>query len=206
MICLQEVNHFQADDLLQLLPSHRLIGMRSPAPRFWQNNVIFYRDDWQCLQAKHFFLSPTPGVPSRSRASRWPRQCTLGMFDCGGKRLLGISTHFDFDSQVQVESARLILAELRHWPAMVPTILAGDFNTPSQGQAYRVFIDADFQNPFSAPHPGTHHGFTGSRDGDHIDWILYRGDITPKTATVHHATIDGRYPSDHFPLLAGFHL
>ena len=70
----QEANDFQIDFLKSIFPAYKVIGQRLPAPAFWQNNVIFYRSDWICRRHLHLFLSPTPSIPSRSPASRWPRR------------------------------------------------------------------------------------------------------------------------------------
>jgi len=61
-----------------------------------------------------------------------------------------------------------------------------------------------FQNVFPEPFPGTHHGFTGDASGEQIDWILYRGTLNIKDYKVEQDTIEGVYPSDHFPLYASF--
>ncbi|MBU4503088.1 MAG: hypothetical protein KJ635_00110, partial [Proteobacteria bacterium] len=61
-----------------------------------------------------------------------------------------------------------------------------------------------FKNIFSKPFPGTHHGFTGKMNGDHIDWILYRGGIVLENCEVIHDIFDDVYLSDHFPLCASF--
>ena len=44
----------------------------------------------------------------------------------------------------------------------------------------------------------------GRTDGDHIDWILYRGNIAPVNYNVVASTFEGIYPSDHFPVYAKF--
>jgi endonuclease/exonuclease/phosphatase family metal-dependent hydrolase len=61
-----------------------------------------------------------------------------------------------------------------------------------------------FKNTFKEPYPGTRHGFTGNINGDHIDWILYRGGIILKESKIIYDVIDGGYPSDHYPLYAKF--
>ncbi|MBW1821109.1 MAG: endonuclease/exonuclease/phosphatase family protein, partial [Deltaproteobacteria bacterium] len=43
-ICVQELNNFQTEFLDELLPKYQNIGVHKPAPDFWQNNVIFYRN------------------------------------------------------------------------------------------------------------------------------------------------------------------
>jgi endonuclease/exonuclease/phosphatase family metal-dependent hydrolase len=208
--CFQEANDFQINDLQSILTDCRLIGKRSPSPGFWQNNIIFYRHPWKCVFYDHFFLSLTPSIPSRFAASKWPRQCTLGIFEKGGFRCICITTHFDFDPQIQALSARLILARLAKLPADLPVVICGDFNSAPSGPCYRLFTGEEgdpalgFKNVFPEPFPGTHHGFTGNRDGDHIDWILYRGKISNAEARVVAKNFKGIYPSDHFPLWAAF--
>ena len=209
----QEANDFQIDFLHNILTEYNYIGKRSPSPSFWQNNIIFYQKHWHCIHYEHFFLSPTPSVPSRYLKSLWPRQCTMGMFKKDHRQVICINTHLDFDASVQVKSARLILDRLSHLPDDIPAILMGDFNTVPFSACYNVFTDSDghpavmapcFKDAFSQPFAGTHHGFTGHTDGDHIDWILFRGNITVIRSRVIQDTFDNIYISDHFPLFAEF--
>jgi len=209
----QEANDFQIEDLGRMLPGCGLIGRRKPAPPFWQNNVIFFRKPWTCLSSDYFFLSDTPGIPSRSPESRWPRQCIIGLFESGKRRLACVNTHFDFDAQVQEKSAHLILERLAAFPPAVPVLLMGDFNASPGDACYRVLTeppvcrlpgDRPFVNCFRPPYPGTHHGFSGTASGRHIDWILYRGALVPIEARVIEEPIEDIYPSDHFPLVARF--
>jgi endonuclease/exonuclease/phosphatase family metal-dependent hydrolase len=210
----QEVNNFQVDDLAGILAGYERVGQRVPAPPFWQNNVIFYRRPWRCIHYDHFFLSPTPDIPSRFRESRWPRQCTLAMFERGKCQVICINTHFDFKEAVQTASATVILDRLSRLTPRIPTILMGDFNASPDAPCHRSFAarsgesdtarEPGFRNAFKAPYPATHHGFSGARIGDHIDWILYRGGLSLKRSRVIHDRFNGRYPSDHFPLLAEF--
>jgi len=209
----QEVNDFQTDFLNEMLTEYDFIGKRSSSPFFWQNNIIFYKKTWTCIYREHFFLSPTPTIPSRFRKSLWPRQCTIGMFKRGNHMIIFVNTHFDFDTSVQIKSAKLIMERLSHFPSDVPVIVVGDFNAIPFSPCYNIFTGHGqkpgekkcyFKNAFKKPFPGTHHGFTGNINGDYIDWILYRGKIFKQESMVIRDTIDGLYPSDHFPLYAGF--
>ena len=211
----QEANDFQIDFLNEILTEYDFIGKRSPSPSFWQNNIIFYKKTWTCIYRDHFFLSPTPTIPSRFRESLWPRQCTIGMFKNGHRTLICVNTHFDFDVSVQIKSAKLIIEQISHLPCDVPVILMGDFNAPPLSPCHNIFTgqsqklkvkESCFINAFKKPFPGTQHNFTGDPNGDHIDWILYRGKIAIKNMMVIHDTFDGRYPSDHFPLYATFNV
>ena len=216
-IGLQEANDFQTDFIDNILSDYNFIGKRSPAPSFWQNNIIFYKKTWECIYYEHFFLSQTPMIPSRSKNSLWPRQCTLGMFKNNDHKLICVNTHFDFDASVQLESAKIILRRLAQLPSELPAIIVADFNSTPSSSSHMIFAGEDahllededingpfFKNTFSKPFPGTHHGFTGDINGDHIDWILYRGGLIPDNYKVIHDTFDGVYISDHFPLCASF--
>jgi len=209
LLSFQEANGFQIDALQQMLPGFAVVGRRSPAPSFWQNNVIFYRRDWICCWWDHFFLSPTPDWPSRFRESRWPRQCTLAVFEKEGQKLICLNTHLDFSDEVQAASARLIMRRLAALPAAIPVLLMGDFNTTPAGTCYGILTGAHrtddvpgpfFRNSFQPPLPGTFHGFSGRIKGGHIDWMLYRGPIV----SVHSRTLPkkfcGRFLSDHCAL------
>lgn len=212
-ITFQEANDFQADFLKTLLNGYRVIGIRTPAPDLWQDNLIFYKKGWECVFKERFFLSHTPGIPSRLQKSRWPRQCTLGMFEKHGRKIICVNTHFDFAEAVQVTCAEIIMGRLSALPSHVPVILAGDFNAEPFGGCYEVFTGKKhraginspyFRDVFRKPFPGTFHGFTGSAGEKHIDWILYRGGIVPEKAQVIQTSVEGIYPSDHFPVRAVF--
>jgi len=97
--------------------------------------------------------------------------------------------------------------------------MVGDFNATPDDGCYQILTGTTpqtqpagydksgmpfFEDVFEQPFPSTHHGFTGQTEGDHIDWVLYRGKIEPKERMVIHDVFNGRYPSDHFPLFVRF--
>ena len=212
-IGLQEANDFQIDYLAKILDGYDFIGKRSPAPSSWQNNVIFFKSKWDPTVSRHLFLSQTPTVPSKFQDSRWPRQCTIGMFTNSHRKMICINTHFDFAENVQTNSAVLIMEQLSKLPSNVPAVLLGDFNSTPKQNCYGIFTGEKkksslqglwFKNAATKPYPGTYHGFNGHTNGEHIDWILYRGHIAPVDYTMVVSTFEGIYPSDHFPVYARF--
>lgn len=202
----QEANNFQIDFLKEKLPGYQFIGQRNNAPKFWQNNIIFYKKKWSCIKYDHFFLSYTPDIPSRLINSKWPRQCTMGLFEKKNVKIICLNTHFDFDENIQTQTAKFILKRMSGYPLSLsyPVILTGDFNATPQSKCYKVFTknrDFPFKNAFNYPFPNTHHEFTGKGKRGHIDWILYRGDIILQSSMVIKKSFNGRYISDHFALL-----
>ena len=213
LIAFQEANDFQAEFLKALLRDYHCIGQRTPAPPFWQDNLIFYRKDWNCIRQERFYLSSTPAVPSRSAKSLWARQCIIGVFQKEGHTLIFATTHLDFDAEVQVQSAKLILQRITGISETMPAILAGDFNAvPGSscglaltGQLAEKPVQGPcFQLAFKPPYPATHHGFTGRKQGPHIDWILHRGGLIPVESQVIQEPVHGIFLSDHYPVCGIF--
>jgi endonuclease/exonuclease/phosphatase family metal-dependent hydrolase len=213
-IATQEANDFQVEYLAQNLPGYQYIGKRNPAPRFWQNNVLYYREENPCKKFGHFFLSETPDVPSRSYGSQFPRQATLGLFYVAGKPLVCLNTHFDFDEPAHMGAAQVIKEKLASFSTDIPVVLLGDFNTTPESACYRWFIGGatngeagmDFNETFKQPRPSTFHGFTGKPLAGHIDWILFRGPLRLEECRVLKGSIDGVLVSDHYPVQAIFTL
>ena len=202
----QEANDFQIAFLQDLLPDYAVIGRRTPAPERWQHNIIIHHRSWRCLSSDHFYLSRTPDVPSKFSQSKWPRQCTIGVFRKKEMRITVINTHFDFEPEIQRKSAQLILKRLEQIPTRTPTVLMGDLNAGPDASYIAEFTSkaSGFRSTLPPAAGGTYHGFSGDTQGPNIDWILYRGDLEQNYAAIVTGQFNGRYPSDHFPLTASF--
>lgn len=210
-IAMQEVNGFQTDFFKSLLKDYGIIGQRTPAPDFWQDALIFYRQNWQCVKQNRFFLSDTPDFPSRMPDSRWPRQCVMGRFRQNHHEITCANTHFDFTDHVQKKSALIILDRLaRFSPDNRPQFLAGDFNACQGSACHRVLTEprrtlpVPFSDVFENHTEGTFHQFTGRPVGTRIDWILWRHGACLTGKAVITDRFNGIYPSDHFPVYAAF--
>lgn len=206
--CFQEANGFQVEALSDWLQTHRPVGIRAPAPPFWQHNPIYHGSPWQPVSWERIYLSATPETPSRQRTSKWPRQCTLGHFRRGNHELICVNTHFDFAPETQRASARIIARRLSRYPAAVPCVITGDFNAVPGGRCHRLMTGSGwvpgrrFRAVFGDAAPGSYHGYTGTGNGRHIDWILADGGFEVAGAAVIDAPFDGIFPSDHFPVVA----
>ena len=211
LYCFQEANDFQVEALRELLPDHHVSGVRSQAPPFWQNNVIFTPHAWPVLRRDRFFVSPTPNIPSRMRVSKWPRQGSIVHLETPWGPLICVNTHFDFAPTMQAAGARIIQDRLASYPKSCPCILVGDFNASPGGAGFEAFSSApsnvthrQFSSAFRRPFPATYHAFTGQTDGPHIDWILHTTDLHVDQAFTVTDAFDGILPSDHFPVVAWF--
>jgi endonuclease/exonuclease/phosphatase family metal-dependent hydrolase len=100
----------------------------------------------------------------------------------------------------------LIASRLSKLPGDIPLIVLGDFNTTPDSRVHAV-LTADLRDVWDAAPQrsgpaATFHEFSGKPDR-RIDWILYRG-VQPLSVRTVTDQEDGRYPSDHFPVVAEF--
>jgi endonuclease/exonuclease/phosphatase family metal-dependent hydrolase len=155
-----------------------------------------------------FWLSASPDeVGSVGWDAAIPRTVTrVRLRDCRTDAEFTLfNTHLDHRGErARRESARLLAERL---PAE-RAVLLGDFNCTPADAPYRYLVEdaglADAREASARPHhgpSGTFHGFTGDAD-QRIDYVF----ATPDVDVAQHATLadhwDGRYPSDHFPVVA----
>ena len=174
--------------------------------------VFYRRDALRLVESGDFWLSDTPAVPgSISWGNLYPRMVTWGLFEraADGRRFYVLDTHLPYreqDGPARVRSARAILRWISELPGDVPVILIGDFNDAPDSDTHRALAgglhDAWREAPERVGPEGTFHGFKGV-PGQRIDWILYRG-LQPRRASTLTGHVEGRYPSDHFPVLVEF--
>jgi endonuclease/exonuclease/phosphatase family metal-dependent hydrolase len=209
----QELVAAQGDYLVGQLPEYAWFGIGRRGDAGDEHMGVFYRKDaLDLLESGNFWLSDTPETPgSISWGNVYPRLVTWGLFErkSDHRRFYLLDTHFpyrDEDGPARLRSAKLILRRIARLPADVPVVLTGDFNDVPGSAAYRKLTrrlhDARIDAPVRDGPDETFHAFTGKADR-RIDWVLYRG-LRPLRAQTLTDERDGRYPSDHFPVLVDF--
>jgi len=215
LIGMQEVLRSQIDDLTVLLPNYSWYGVaRNDGKNSGEFSPIFYRRDrFQLLDSGEFWLSQNPDqIGSKSWDAALPRIATWVKFrDRESKQeFIHLNTHFDHRGEVaRARSAELILDRLKTLSGNMPVVVTGDFNVPPESEAYAtmtsMLVDSKLES-VSEPHgpEGTFGGFTVKvgDTGDRIDYVF----VAEGTKVLRYAALsdqwDGRYPSDHLPVLA----
>jgi len=214
-IGLQEVVHNQLLYLKDSLRGYSFIGVgRDDGKQAGEYSCIFYKQDkYTIVEQSTFWLSPTPGLPSKGWDAALNRVCTYGLFkDKKTKQLLWVfNTHFDHMGKLaRLESARLIIKKIselntKNYPVMV----TGDFNSKPEAEPSQYMM-ANMQNSRSISklvygNADTWNGFKfNERPDGCIDYIFVSKDdriTVSKFATITDS-YDMKYPSDHFPVLA----
>jgi endonuclease/exonuclease/phosphatase family metal-dependent hydrolase len=209
-------------DLDGRLPGFARVGVgRADGREGGEFSAILYRTDrLALLDQGTFWLSPTPETPgSKGWDAAIERVATWARFRDRrtGCAFLHLNTHFDHvGERARQESARLIRHRLATLSAGLPVVLTGDLNADPASAPYRIFTRdtlgaralAPLTDAFERSATG-HYGPTSSwtafraiEPGRRIDYVL----VSPEVRVLAHGILpdswDGRFPSDHLPVLA----
>ncbi|MFA9478225.1 endonuclease/exonuclease/phosphatase family protein [Phycisphaerales bacterium AB-hyl4] len=215
IIGFQELWREQQQFMMEQLPSHAWFGMADTRDSNRPMNAIAWRDDrFQLVSPGGYWLSETPHVTgSRSwdssniRMANWVR-----LYDVNAEREFRfINTHLDHrGQQARPEQAHLINQDAEAFDDAYPQILTGDMNDTPDSAAINRFLDSGWRDTYEAVHQSmetglTIHHFHGPDDPvppKRIDWIFMRGPLKAHHAQVIRDNDNGRYPSDHYFVLA----
>lgn len=217
LIGTQELYYEQGQYIVEKLPDYVWFGISRRGNHEDEHMGVFYKKDrLRLLDSGNFWLSETPETPgSMSWGVNLPRMVTWGLFEIreAARRFYLYNTHFPHrreDEEARLRAARLLSERLQRLDPSIPLVLTGDFNAAAGGEVYRVFTthleDAWARAPKRSGPECTAGGFQGRTDCRRIDWILYRGALRPLEAETVRRSRDGRFPSDHYPVLAVFEL
>lgn len=224
LVGLQEALDGQIEDLAALLPEYGHFGVgRDDGKKKGEYTAIFFRRDrLDRLDGATFWLSETPEVAgSKSWDAAITRIVTWSRFrDRRTKReFYHFNTHFDHRGvEARKQSAQLLLSRIPQIAKGARVILTGDFNTRETDDPYRILTgDAaegggrsairlrDARKASRFPHHGptsTFHGFKSLVPGMLIDFIFVGDGIRVWQHGALFDAWDGRFPSDHLPVLA----
>lgn len=206
----QELFAEQGDYLATQMPEYAWFGRGRESNGSGEHMGVFYRRDrLRVIESGDFWLSDTPDVAgSITWGHPHPRMVTWALFETTAdrRRFYLFNTHLPYrgeDEDARLRGAQAIAQRLRALPTDVPVVLTGDFNTVPDSPAYAEFKgllrDAWISAARRRGPESTFHGFSGQPQ-KRIDWILVRG-LEAERMRVVDSQENGRYPSDHFPLL-----
>jgi endonuclease/exonuclease/phosphatase family metal-dependent hydrolase len=211
----QEVLHNQLEYLEQNLDGYSFIGVaRDDGKMAGEYSCIFYKNDkYDVIEQSTFWLSLTPGIPSKGWDAALNRVCTYGLFrDKKTKQLFWVfNTHFDHVGKTaRLESAKLIYEKITSLNRKnLPVIVAGDFNSkpdepPAQYMMSVMNNSRDISRLVFGP-VDTWNAFRFSEVPKNcIDYIFVGKDKrirVEKFATLTDS-YELKYPSDHFPIIS----
>ena len=232
VVGLQEALRFQMDSIREDLPVYGEIGVaREDGNNEGEYSSILYRTDrFGVGESGTFWFSDTPEIAG---SNTWGNACVR---ICSWARLIETKTgkafyifnlHLDHVSQPSREKSAVLLAErIRNRRYKEPFVVTGDFNagesnpviTYLKGQiavegpdGRKTKTPIRMVDTFRVLHPDvkdvrTAHGFKGTRQGNKIDYVFVPSGAKVLEAQILYDNVDGRYPSDHYPVDALFRL
>jgi hypothetical protein len=210
----QEIHAEQTEYILDRIPAFDCFGSgRYGDDRDKHNKIFFDRRKLSLIECGDSWFSETPEIPG---SSAWeiprPRMVTWGRLRAtSGHEILALNTHLPYGrnaDEARRQSTHVLLRKIQELPQHLPLFLTGDFNAPVDGEVYKLLTESLDDAWLSANErfgpEGTFHGFGLFKGARRLDWILHRDAGQTLTAETIAHTIDGLYPSDHYPVCATF--
>lgn len=201
------------DDLSQLSEYSRIGVGREDGAGAGEHSAIFYRTSRFELRGKgDFWLSETPEKPSAGWDAQIFRICSWGRFvdKLTRKEFYFFCAHYDhLGRQARVESSKLVLKKIAEIAGNEPVVLVGDLNATPDDEAITTLAAAmnDAQKATAIEPYGPEGTFSGFEvkeiDADkRIDYVFTGGGIETLKYGVLTDSRQGRYFSDHLPVVA----
>ncbi len=216
----QEALRFQLDEIGAAVPGYAELGVgRDDGREAGEYSAVLYQADrFEVSESGTFWFSDEPeAVGSIDWGANLPRICTWArLMEKGSSRAFYLfNVHLDHQSQESRQrSAELLVERIGARAHADPVVVTGDFNAGEDNPAMLYLVGAGepvpgikLRDSFRLVHPeavevGTFNGFEGRTAGPKIDAVLVSGSWNVESAAIVRVSRDGRYPSDHFPVVA----
>ncbi|WP_165044394.1 endonuclease/exonuclease/phosphatase family protein [Dysgonomonas sp. ZJ709] len=190
-------------------------GGRDDGKEAGEHSAVFYKKErFELLDKGDFWFSQTPDVPSYGwDAVKHRRICSWAKLKekSSGKEFYFFSLHFDHQGvEARRESAKLLIDKIKAIAGNIPTICVGDFNSKPFDEPIQIIKGADFVLDSREITKTPPYGTLGTVSQfkmepnmkDRIDYIWVTKGITVSRYATLNESQYGRFPSDHFPIMA----
>lgn len=213
----QEAFDFQVGDIARALGQYGYYaaGRDDGRSRGEACAILFRKDRFDLVDSATFWFADTPSkAGSRDWGSIFPRICSWVYLreKSSGSGLYVYNVHMDNLSQRSREKSAELLAErIANRKTKEPFIVMGDFNMEADNSAMQYLLNAGKQRPHAKmvdtwptgrSNEGTLRNLWGTATGPKLDHILVSEDIDVLEASIDRRNENGKYPSDHFPVIA----
>jgi endonuclease/exonuclease/phosphatase family metal-dependent hydrolase len=203
------------NDLSKALPEYQRYGIgRDDGKDAGEHSAIFFKKDkFSLLKHGDFWLSQTPEKPSLG----WDATCCNRICSWvylqdkkSKKKFYVFNAHYDYQKDLaRNESSKLILKEIKRIAGNAPVIFVGDLNGSNETQWCKAIANSgllkdtfkEAKYPYANNPSFQDFGKEIDRT-DVIDHIFVTKDFLVKRWGILSDTYHGKYPSDHFPVLA----
>lgn len=216
IVGLQEVTEKMYQDISKELSEYMIIGEGRTKKYFSEKNSLLIKKDYKILKHETFWLSKTPQrVGSTVWYSLFPRICTSAVCKAPNGQIIKIyNTHLDcLLPKAREYGLKKIADDIKKYyeEESLPCVLMGDFNATPNSRVIKKFSGGEYTNKkfiavqefdrtiYKKATMGT---FKGREKGMHIDYIFVSEEFNIKHVEIIRNNINGKYPSDHYPIMA----
>jgi endonuclease/exonuclease/phosphatase family metal-dependent hydrolase len=216
----QELSPLMLRDLEERLTEFGWVGEGRRGGLNDELSAVFYRKDiFKVIDNGTFWLSENPEIPgSQSWDTAFPRICTWAKLKhADGGELYFFNTHLDhISSDARLNGIKKIVDKMlvKEKENKLPVILTGDFNIGPDSNVIRYLkniknhgltlnnVYDEYSSVINQMLGCTFHDFKGGNVGEPIDYIFVSSDIKIKDVLINRNMVNGKYPSDHYPVSA----
>lgn len=205
----------QLDDISNTLEEYTRYGAgRDDGKEKGEHSAIYFKkSQFKLLDKGDFWLSETPDKPSLG----WDATCCNRIASWvylqhtrSGKKFYFFNAHFDHQGmKARKESALLILKKIKEIAKNQPAIFTGDLNGSQKSEWYLslansgTLIDSYTQVKYPYVNNASFNAFGAAKGSKEIiDHIFTTKQFTVSKWGILTDTYFGKFPSDHFPVLA----
>lgn len=205
----------QLEDINKALPEYQRYGLgRDDGKDGGEHSVIFFKKDrFELLKKGDFWLSETPDKPGLGwDATCCNRICSwIYLMDKQSKKkFYFFNAHFDHQGKIaREESGKLILKKMKEIAGSEKAFFTGDLNGDHNSTWYQRLATSGYlvDTYTQAVHPYIFNASFNSfgkalNQNGVIDHIFTTGKVEVKRWGVLTDSYRGKFPSDHFPVLA----
>ncbi len=209
----------QLQDIKTALPYYSFSGHgRDDGKEAGEHSSIFYKTvKFELLDKGDFWLSETPEKPSIGWDGKCCKRITSWIYlkdKKSKKKFYVFNAHYDHEGQVaRRESSKLMLTQIKDIAGNKPVILMGDFNGDHNSEPYQIIANSnqlkDTYQMVDFPYANNNsfQNFGNLIKGKEvIDHIFVTPQFSVSKWGILSDTFQGKYPSDHFPVLVKMRL
>lgn len=216
IIGIQECTNKMFKDIQDNIDNYNIVGSPRSKRFFVEKNDILVLKKHFIKENRTFWLSDNPDrVGSMKWYSLFPRICTTAIVKIENNQTIRVfNSHLDcLLPQAREYGLRKIMQIITEdeKKEKLPTILMGDFNATPNSKLIKDFSQGKFSSKRLVAvqdinkelyNQGTMGNFKGKENGVHIDYIFVSEEIEIMNAEIIKYNVNGKYPSDHYPLIA----
>ena len=216
IIGLQEVTLKMHADLENKLHDYQIVGQARSKKFFVEHNNILVSKRHKILDQETFWLSNQPKkIGSSIWDSIFPRICTTAKIQLEEGMIVRVyNTHLDcYLSPARGYGLKKIMRYIEKQQEFekLPVILMGDFNANPNHRLIKGFFEGELNTQQliavqeidrSIYQQATMGGFKDRHHGMHLDYIFVSPEYEVLRTQIVKDNVNGRFPSDHYPLLA----